>query len=284
MYYGMIIFSVILFGTCFFFKDEYRKLRGNSFKISLQYSITGSFFGLLVLLIINRFNFSITLFTLIMAIITSANGIIMGYLSFKALEKINLSLYSVFCMLGGMLLPFVQGIVFYNESITLSKILCLILVTVSLFLTVEKGTDKKGFIYYAGVFVLNGMSGVLSMLYNELPFYKADAASYSILTALMTIIISAIILYVFLHGNKINRQNRLKADFLSGISGAANKIANYILLIALLHVDASVQYPMVTGGTMIVSTIYCFIGGAKPKKKEILSVIIAFLGMFVLIF
>ena len=71
---------------------------------------------------------------------------------------------------------------------------------------------------------------------------------------------------------------------MSAGSGALNKVANFILLIALMHVDASVQYPMVTGGTMIVSTIYCLIGGVKPKRKEVWSVIVAFFGMLMLIF
>jgi len=51
---------------------------------------------------------------------------------------------------------------------------------------------------------------------------------------------------------------------------------------ALLHVDASVQYPMVTGGVMIVSTIICFFGDRKPSKKEIISVLVAFVGMLAL--
>ena len=55
MYYGLIMLSVVLFGTSFFFQDEYRKLRGNNFKISLQYTITGTVAGLVVLLIINKF-------------------------------------------------------------------------------------------------------------------------------------------------------------------------------------------------------------------------------------
>ena len=61
-----------------------------------------------------------------------------------------------------------------------------------------------------------------------------------------------------------------------------NKIANFLLVLALAHVDVSVQYPMVTGGTMIVSTVICFFGDKKPSKKEILSVAFAFVGMLAL--
>ena len=66
------------------------------------------------------------------------------------------------------------------------------------------------------------------------------------------------------------------------ISGAGNKVANFFLVIALSHVDASVQYPMVTGGVMIVSTLLCFLGPKKPSHREILSVLIGFASMLAL--
>ena len=42
------------------------------------------------------------------------------------------------------------------------------------------------------------------------------------------------------------------------------------------------QYPMVTGGTMIVSTLICFFGDKKPSEKEMISVGFAFVAMLLL--
>jgi hypothetical protein len=39
---------------------------------------------------------------------------------------------------------------------------------------------------------------------------------------------------------------------------------------------------MVTGGVMIVSTLICFFGKNKPKKKELISVGLAFIGLLIL--
>jgi drug/metabolite transporter (DMT)-like permease len=69
---------------------------------------------------------------------------------------------------------------------------------------------------------------------------------------------------------------------MSSLSGSLNKLGNFILLIALSHVDSSVQYPMVTGGIIIVSTIISYFGDKKPNKKELLSVAAAFLGLLFL--
>ena len=45
----------------------------------------------------------------------------------------------------------------------------------------------------------------------------------------------------------------------------------------------SVQYPMVTGGTIIVSTAICFFGKSKPSRRELISVALAFLGVLALV-
>ena len=52
-------------------------------------------------------------------------------------------------------------------------------------------------------------------------------------------------------------------------NGALNKVANLLLLLALVHLPASLQYPMVTGGTIIVSTLLSYFTPRKPKAKEI---------------
>lgn len=281
MYYLLIIFSVILFGGCFALNNSYRILRGSGLKISLEFSAVSSFFGLIALLLINGLKFEYTHFTLIMAILTSLNGFAFTFCSFKALGNINLSLYSLFSMLGGMVLPFAQGIFFYDEKITVAKTICFVLIIVALLFTFKKGEKTKGTIYYIGIFLLNGMSGVLSKIFTSAPFEKTSAAGYSILTAICSVIMALICLLFFGKKEK-SQKNTLLSTIISGANGITNKIANFILVIALAHVDVSVQYPMVTGGVMIVSTIICFFGKNKPSKKEVLSVLIAFIGLLAL--
>ncbi len=281
MYYGLIILSVIMFGGCFALNDVYRKLRGSSVKVSLQFSFVSSVAGLIVLLIINGFKLEFTWFTLSVALAASLVGFGFTFCGFKALGMINLSLYSLFSMLGGMALPFLQGILFYGEGVTIAKIVCFVLICAALLLTVEKGEKKKGTVYYIGIFVLNGMSGVLSKIFTSAPYAKTSAAGYSILIAICTVVLSSAFLLLFFRkadGAKMS----LKSECVGAVNGITNRIANFLLVIALAHVDASVQYPMVTGGVMIVSTLICFLGKNKPSAKEMLSVLVAFLGMLAL--
>ena len=282
LYYALIILSVVMFGGCFTLNDVYRKIRGSSIKISLQFSLVGSLAGFIVLIFANGLSFEFTPFTLIMAILTSINGFAFTFCSFKALDRINLSLYSLFSMLGGMMLPFLQGILFYGEKMSLAKLLCFLFITVALMLTVEKGERKKGTIYYVCIFVLNGMSGVLSKFFAESTFPKASATGYTNLTSVCSVAISGVLLLVLSKKHPKESRFSLAGATVSAVAGITNKIANLVLVIALAHVDASVQYPMVTGGVMIVSTLICFFGKNKPSKKEILSIIVAFIGLLLL--
>ena len=200
----------------------------------------------------------------------------------------------LFLMLGGMVLPFFQGMLFYGEAFTLAKGICLAFIIAALLCTLKKGERKKGTVFYVGIFVLNGMSGVISKIFTTGTLPKASAAGYSIWSATATIFLSTIAWLVLsrrekhmaladrAEREKIEKKVRWQSYGIGVLSGAINKVANFLLVLALVHVDASVQYPMVTGGTMIVSTALSFFGDKKPNKGEILGVLLAFLGMLAL--
>ena len=287
MYYGFIILSVVMFGGCFMLNDVHRRLRSSCLKVSLQGSLFSAMAGLVVLLIVNGFQLSVTPMTLLIAFLAAVNSVVLSYCGIMALGTINLSLYSLFMMLGGMMLPFLQGILFYGEKLTVAKGICFALICVALLVTLERGeSKKKGIIFYVAIFVLNGMSGVYSKIFVGLPNNTATPGDYSIFLAIFTGILSALLLLIFFRKKQDDGVPPLTplSVLVSASSGGINKIANYLLTIALLHVDASVQYPMVTGGVMIVSTAVAFLTQNKPKMREILSVAIAFVGLLVLFF
>ena len=142
-----------MFGGTFAMQDLNRKLRGNSLRISLETSLVGSIAGLTVLLILNGIALEVTVFTVIIALLSAMNSIAFTFCSFQALSRINLSLFSLFSMLGGMVLPFVQGILFSREPLTIAKIVCLVLIALALALTVTGEKKRGGALYYIGIFI-----------------------------------------------------------------------------------------------------------------------------------
>ena len=303
MYYGLIFVSVFMFGGMFALQDVYRSKVGAGLKVSIQFSLMTAIPGLIILLIMNGFKFEFTWFTLIMALINSLSSFCMTFCGFRALERINLSLYSLFMMLGGMILPYFQGILVYNEPITGAKIICFILICAAIALTVDikkpKKSDsqdgenadapkrKSGFIYYFVIFVLNGMSGVMSKYFTEAPFEKTSAAGYSILSALTSIVMAAAIMVAIVvkeKGNGIKIKHTPLTVGIAASNGILNRVANYILVITLANgVDSSIQYSIVTGGVIAVSTAVAFLNVKKPKMKEIISAVIACVGIAALL-
>jgi drug/metabolite transporter (DMT)-like permease len=272
--------AVLMFSMQFLFNQRFQREYGSGLKSLLTFFFGYNVAGLLVLLIINGFRVEFTPFTLLLAFMWSINSLVLSYCSFKAFEKVNLSVYSLFSQLGGMMLPFFAGVLLFDEKLTAGSVICFILVLISLLFTVKKGNGGSYLIYYAGIFLLNGMSGVLSKWFAAAPYEKTSSAGYSILSAAVAALLSAVVL-LFIKGNRIKLSVRGATNMLG--YGVLNKIGNFLLLIALAHLPASVQYPMVTGGVMICSTVICFFTHQKPGKREIASLVLSFVGILALV-
>lgn len=283
--YLTLIISVLMFGVQFWLSDLYQKENGSSGVSVFLFSFLCSCSGIVCMCIINGFDFYLAPFTCLIAIIAALNSVLFNVCSLRSLEKVNLSKYSLYSMLGGMLLPFAVGVIFYGESITLAKVLCSLFIIVALALTVER-KDKKtgGAIYYAGVFIFNGMSGVLSKIHTDAmaneSINTSSAAGYSIWLAVFSAVISLIAI-VILH--KEFKMPSFKAVILGLSNGVFSKVANFLLLIALTTLPATVQYPFVTGGIIIISTFIAVLTKQKPSKKEFISVVLSFIGILLLV-
>lgn len=274
MYYSMIIFASLLFSVQFMFTGGYSKDSGSSWRSVVVHSFYGSVAGIIFALLMNKFHFEFSFFSLGMAAISALNGFILSNCSIKVLEKANLSVYSMFMMLGGMILPVLYGIIFGGEELTIMRIICIVLITLALFTTIEKGKQSKSaVIYYIIVFVLNGMAGVISTIHQSHLSLAVDSYSYTILSKIITIVFCVAAAAVGKFG--FGGISKKSLGYIGG-SSVFNTFANILLLIALLHLDASLQYPLVTGFSIIFSTLIDFIRGVKVSKRVMLGAIFAF--------
>lgn len=281
IYYGVLLAAVTMFSFQFLFNGIFEKEYGNTLRAMFVFSAGSSLVGFIILLVINGFKLEFTWFSALMAFFAALDSVGYTYFSLKSLGRINLSLYSMFAMLGGMILPSAAGIIFYNEELTLGKGICYALIILSLVLSSKKGGGKSGYFYYMGVFTLNGLSGVLSTIFQNAPYEKTSAAGYSMLIALTALILClAFLPFIKGDGKRLTK----KAVFSMGGYGVLCRVGNYLLLIALAHLPASAQYPFVTGGVMIISTVISFFTPNKPSKREVLGVTVAFAALLILMF
>lgn len=281
MYYGMVMAAVVMFGLQFFCNQQYERECKSGLSSSMMFIFGGAVAGLVVLLAVNGFKWEFTPFTVFMASLAAVDGMVFSLCSLKALGKINLSLYSLFSMLGGMVLPFCLGVLFFDEQFTLGKVICIVAVVVALSLSVERGTGKGGTIYYIGVFVFNGLSGVISKFFQASELPKTSEAAYSVWTAVMTALFSGVILLFDLKKSPLKLNAKAVASMAG--NGILNRVANFLLLLSLAYLPASVQYPMITGGVMIVSTLLGYFSSNKPKAREWIALALSFAGIMALV-
>ena len=280
MDYALIGLSVVLFGGSFLCSKLYGKQMGSGLYATVMTMLLSGPVGILTLLVMNNFRLEVTVFTLVMAAFATLNSLGYTVCSLKAFGIINLSLYSLFSMLGGMALPFVVGILFFNEPLTVSGGVCFLIIVGALCCTVEKGEKKRGgFIYYAGIFVLNGMSGVLSKIFVAAPFEKTGAESYSIWAAILSMAVALALLPIAMR--REHPRLTLGAAVFSVGGGVINRVGNLILVVTLLTVPASVQYPLVTAGVIVVCTAISVLMKQKPKRGEVIAVCLSVFGILV---
>lgn len=277
----MISLSALIFAIQFLFNDEYQRESGSGWNSSLKLSLYSSLVGFVALLAINGFKLRVSLFSVVVALVYSAVCIMLNYSTVKALKYANLSVYSVFSMIGGMILPFIYGL-FCGEEFKAVRVLCCILISASIAINSGSGENsKKGFKYYILVFILNGMVGVISKFHQSYPELCVESADFLMITKIITALLSVILI---LTTKEKQFSVSIKAFGYSAGSAVLNSIANLLLLIALLRLPASVQYPIVTGGVIVFSTVIDMIRKVKLRKREIIAAGIAFAATVVMAF
>jgi drug/metabolite transporter (DMT)-like permease len=282
MYYSLVLFSAVLFAVQFICQEKYEKRCGTGLGAALTFSVYRGLAIVILMAVLSKCRLQITSFSLILSGGYALCYILMAYFSLKAFAVANLSVYSVFTMLGGMLLPFVAGVGFYNEEINAFKIICCLLIVVAVLLNIQKGqSNKKAFLYYMLVFVLNGMVGVIAKVHEESVFPHTDSLSFMFWSGVLMVAISGA--WLLLSHNKMLRLKGAEIAY-SGCYGFLGGLGDLFLLIAVAHIPASVQFPLVTGGVMLFSTLVCVIRREKLRMIEYFAAGIAFVSSVLMAF
>ncbi len=305
MGYLYISIASILFSSQFAFTKQFQRRAGKSFQtIFLSYAV-GPIAFIVLTLCTEGFHLQVTPFSLIFSVYAVCSSFLMAYSSINALTAGSLSNYSIFMMSGGMILPCVYGAIWGGDDFGIFKILGIALILSSVIVKVDlkEKASWKTYVYLMILFVLNGMSGVVASIYQSdiFPYARPSAKQYALGNSIFTMIVGwiAFITSVLVQRKKEKRElgeaydgtkqkakliNYAKAAPWSMGSGLVNNIGNLLLLFALLTVQPSLQYPIVTGGSIFLSAaIGLIFFKEKPDKRTWISVALAVIGTIVII-
>ncbi len=303
--YIIIILAVVCFAAQFAFTKTYEKCVKQTTVTSLVMLVATSVIGALIYLFIGGFKVEVTLFSLFWAIIFAVIMIPYYMIGIKVLSLGSLAVYSMFMMLGGMLVPFFYGIVFLGEPHSPAKWVGCVMLSVFIIMQAlvqnsadeSCGTKKKSknlfFILCLVIFFINGMTGVVAKAHQEGANNGkmiVDEISFTVISCALTAIISGIMLIAVLLRSKESRaaaKTSLTCPALLSMSaiGAATYTGNFLHLIAANNVPASVQFPLVSGGVIVLSAVVsAAIFREKLTKKEWISIAGAFVSTFLFAF
>ena len=280
--YLILILAALLFAVQFLFNQQYRRLKGEGLDATMTFSLYTSAISFVILFVLGGFRLHITWFSLLIAVLYAAVCLLSSYAGLKAFGTANLSVYSIFMMLGGMLLPFAYGILFANEALSFAKALSILLICTAVGCSFEKGAEgKHAYRFYAAIFVLNGLVGVLSKIHLSVPALAVD--SYSFMATIQLALLAMCLLYCFITRQGIPKQSGKLYLCLSGYA-FCNGIGNLFCQIALTALPASVQYPIITGGVMVFSTLIGLVRREPIGGKTYLAAALACLSTILILF
>ena len=316
MYYAMLIGASFLFGSQFMVTKAFEKNYGKTVRASLSFSLLYSLFAGVIFFIIKLISsgtvFNLNSFSLCMAFGLSLVNILSSAIGIKTLALGDIAVYSLFLMLGGMIVPFFAGIVFLKESVSVCNLIGVAIMIIALCLPVffdkknknageaqtDGDTKKKTSVFFyvlcVFLFILNGLSSTLSK-FNSVKEGAALGAEFTFYTYGIQFVISlAAFALTTASGKSDKTQNEEKQPVIlfrpvaigcGAAFGAVNGTAFLMSSVAAEHVVAVAQYPLITGATILFSSLLAFLFyREKPTALQLVQIVISLAATILFMF
>ena len=288
--YVLLLIAVACFTAQFAFTKLYEAASRRTVTAALVMLVVASVIGAVLFLAVGGFRVQVSVISALWAL---AFGVIMVpyyLLGIRALSLGSLAVYSMFMMLGGMLVPFFYGVVLLGEPVSTGKGLGAVLLSVCVIVQAMGSSDTpkpqqkacrgKFFVLCLLIFLINGMTGVIAKAH-ALSRDAVDEASFTVLSCAVTAVLGLVLLLFSKErsAGAVREALSKKPLLLMSALGAAAHTGNFLHLIAAESVPASVQFPLVSGGVIVLSALVsAFVFREKLSRREWLCIAGAFLS------
>ena len=288
IYYLLVFWAAVLLAMGFALNKVYQKGRGESIREGLSFNLILGVFTALIMWGANGFQLEWSLYSLVMAALMAVFVGTYTLLGFRIIAMGKVAIFTQVLMLGGMIVPYVFGIFYLGEAFTLLRLLGLLLMTVSIILSggsTGEAMEKKDFVLFlllcAAVFFLNGGCSVTSKLHQiEENRRTVSTTAFVAYTGVFKAALSALMLPFFKEKGEKTEQKGMKFVLLVTFLSAILSAVSYLFqLLGASHLPATVLYPMITGGTVVLTALagrICF--HETLEKRELLGISLCFVA------
>ena len=279
MDYILLILAVILLALNFAATKAYQNRKGVSIGNGLVFNIWIGIFTAAAFFIARGFHCEINLYSVLMASAMGILGAVYTLIGFKIMETKKVALYTVFLMTGGMVVPYIWGIIFLGEPLSVLRTFGLLVIISAVYITNTDGekTDPKQLILCIAVFFLNGFVSVVSKEH-QIHTGAVSSADFVVLSSLAKAV-CCFAAYLFVPKERGTKGSSPMAYILIFACAILGGVSYLFQLMGAKNLPATVLYPIITGGCIIFTAIAGRIFfGEKMSKRLIGGIALCFAG------
>jgi drug/metabolite transporter (DMT)-like permease len=280
--YFLTIIATLLLAYNFVLTKKYEIYEGTSPEMGLKFNSVNGLITAVIFFAFSGFRIDFSRFSFIIAIAMTSCAVAYTVLGFKVLKSGNMALYSLFLMSGGMVLPYLFGVMFLDEQLTLFRIAGLIFILCAIIISnlSSLSMDKNLILLCISIFVLNGFVSIFSKCHQIFTEYKpVDTTLFVLYTGIAKFVLcEAVLLFYKKEKKKISFSTK---NSLPTVAGAAliGGISYALQLIGAKNLPATVLYPMITGGCIVFSSVFGIIFfKERISSSQKISIILCFIG------
>ena len=219
----------------------------------------------------------VSLFTLLLGLVFGLVTTVQTVTMLKALQIGPMS-YTTLITSFSTLIPTLSGALFFDEKIEIAHIIGIVLMLISFFCAVEKGTDEKKvsvrwLVFCLIAFLCTGGIGVMQKIHQS-SVYKDELNAFLVFAFAVSFLFSSVMTVVCGKREKTallptTEQGKINWLLLGGLvlAGCTVAVNNKLNLYLSGVMDSAVFFPIVNGGGLVLTTL-----GAVLIFKEKLSI------------
>lgn len=284
--YFLVLSSVVLLALNFIVVKIYQQKTDTSVKSRALFSVYASLCMFAFFFVANGFSLQISPYSLLNALVRAACAFAYVLIGYRVIAQGSMALYTLFLMSGGMLVPTVVGWLFLDEAVTPLRLLGVVLIVAAITLNNSGMTRPRlrVILWCVLIFLLNGLVSVFSKLHQIHTAYGAvGTTDYMLISAVFTMMmgLGTVCFPTKRESCAPPRPKRYRwlALVIAAVSSVMDGLSSFLQLEGAKSLPASVLYPMVTGGSIVLTALFALLFfGERLTKKEWIGIGICMAG------
>ena len=171
----LLILADMLMGADFALNKIYQRIYSTAPKAAFFFNALLGLITAVIFFVINGFSLKFSIYSFIMAGLMSLLVMSYNIIGFRLLRSGTMAMYTLFLMTGGMVLPYIWGLLFLNEQFSVLRTAALLLILFGVVLSNFSGerVNLKQIGMCTAVFVLNGCVSIISKMHQSQIIYES---------------------------------------------------------------------------------------------------------------